>query len=143
MKNIFLAESNNGTLSLVTETNRFRFQQDLKDHPNAKYRIERLVKKRSLQQNRFFWLYLELIERETGNTTDAMHDYVKKYLTPKKEVSIKILKGDKWVRMRGVTGKGTSELTKLEMGDVLDKLSADTGVTIPDPRELANYISNY
>jgi len=141
MRNVYIATSDNGKLSLGSETNKALFQQDLKDHPNAKYRIERVIPKRSLSQNNFLWFYLELIERETGNDKHAVHEYIKKYLTPKKEVTLTLYKDGKPYTMKGITGKGTSELTKIEMGDVLDKLCMDTGVPLPNPED-AGYIAN-
>jgi len=135
MTGVFLAKSIAGKFSLGSDINRERFQCDVKAHPNATYRIERIQPKRSLAQNAFFWLFLEVIERETGNTTADMHEYVKRYLTPKVERTVRILENGKMVKHVGMAGKGTSELTKMEMSDVMDKLSALTGVSIPDPQE--------
>lgn len=139
MNNVFLAKSIDNKLNLGSETNRARLNEDLKSHPNAVYRIERVVPKRTLAQNNYLWLYLEVIERETGNDTASMHEYVKKYLTPKVERKVKILENEKWVTHKGMVGKGTSELSKIEMGDVLDKLCSLTEVPLPDPIE-AGYL---
>jgi hypothetical protein len=43
--------------------------------------------------------------------------------------------------MKGMTGKGTSELNKIEMADMLDRLSVDTGVPLPNPED-AGFIMN-
>jgi len=143
MKNIWLAKSN-GVHLQMSEGAEFTFNQDVAQNVDKVYRIERVIPKRSLSQNNFFWKYLEIIETSTGNDTKAMHDYVVKYLTPKKEVSINLVdKNGKIYVRKGMAGKGTSELTKLEMSDVLDKLAMDTGVPIPDVRELENFITNY
>ena len=135
MRNVYLAKSVDGKLSLGSELNKALFQQDLKEHPNATYRIERVISKRTGQQNRYLWFYLELCERETGNDKNDLHEYIKKYLTPKKEVVLTLYKEGKPYKMKGMTGKGTSELNKLELGEVLEKLCVDTGVPLPDPRE--------
>jgi len=142
MRNVWLATSTGVGLDMGGDTNKALFQQDLKDNVGKKYRIERVQHKRSLSQNNYFWFYLELVEQETGNDKHALHEYVKKYLTPKKEVTLTLWKDGKQYTRKGIIGKGTSELTKIEMGDVLDKLCADTGVALPNPQE-AGYISNY
>jgi hypothetical protein len=142
MKNVWLAKSINGRLDLGSDINKQRLQDDLRAHPNATYRIERAEAKRSLAQNNYFWLYLEVIERETGNSTHAVHEYVKKYLTPKKEESVRFLDGTEWIEHKIMVGKGTSELTKAEFGDVMDRLCSLTDVPLPDPTE-AGYITNY
>lgn len=142
MKAIFLAKSNGKVLDFGSDINKQRFIDDIKSNDKAVYRIERVTKKRTLPQNNFFWLYLEIIERETGNTTADMHEYVKRNLTPKIERKVRIFRKGKWVELKGMVGKGTSELTKSEMSDVMDKLSALTEVAIPDPN-LAGFITNY
>lgn len=141
MRNVYIAKSEHGRLSLGSELNKALFKQDLKEHPNATYRIERVVHKRTPQQNRYMWLYFEICERDTGNDKHALHDYCVKYLTPKKEVILTLYKDGKPYTMKGMTGKGTSELNKIEMADMLDKLSMDTGVPLPNPEE-AGYILN-
>lgn len=141
MRNVYLAKSNGSGLDFGSDTNQALFKQDLKEHPNATYRIERVISKRTGQQNRYLWFYLELCEQETGNSKHDLHEYIKKYLTPKKEVTLTLYKKGKPYKMKGMTGKGTSELTKLEMADVLEKLCADTGVPLPNPEDVG-YILN-
>lgn len=141
MRNIWLATSNGEGLDLGGDTNKALFKQDIKENVGKKYRIERVQHKRSLSQNNYFWFYLELVEQETGNDKHALHEYTKKYLTPKKEVTLTLWKDGKQYTRKGIIGKGTSELTKIEMGDVLDKLCADTGVALPNPQD-AGYIKN-
>lgn len=142
MKAIFLAKSNGKVLDFGSDINKQRFINDIKSNDKAVYRIERVTKTRTLPQNNFFWLYLEIIERETGNTTADMHEYVKRNLTPKIARRVRILKKGKLVWASGMVGKGTSELTKAEMSDVMDKLSSLTEVPIPDPK-LAGFITNF
>ena len=81
--------------------------------------------KRTLNQNSFMWLYLDHIEKETGNLATDLHELFKrKFLPP---VVKKIL---------GVEFKipaSTTDLTKQEMSDYLDKISAFTQIPIPKP----------
>ena len=80
--------------------------------------------KRSEQQNRYYWLYLSIIERDCGNTIDELHTYFKgKYLT--KEISE--VYGDKC----RIT-KSTTDLTKGEFVEYLVNISECTGIDLPD-----------
>ena len=39
--------------------------------------------KRSLSQNAYYWVYLEVIAKETGNMSDDLHYFFKSKLLPK------------------------------------------------------------
>lgn len=81
--------------------------------------------KRTLKQNDFMWLYLDHIEKETGNLATDLHELFKRKFIP--PVFKKIL---------GVEFKlpgSTTDLTKQEMSDYLDKISAFTEIAIPEP----------
>ena len=79
--------------------------------------------KRSLDQNALYWVYLGVIEQETGNLATDLHELFKrKFLPP---IPKKIL---------GVDFKlpaSTTELSKVEFGEYLDKISAFTEIAIP------------
>lgn len=87
--------------------------------------IEKEGKKRTLKQNDFMWLYIDHIEKETGNLATDLHELFKrKFLPP---VPKNIL---------GVEFKlpaSTTDLTKQEMSEYLDKISAFTQIPIPEP----------
>jgi len=86
---------------------------------------------RSLEQNRFYWFYLSIIERETGNLAKSLHELYRRTLLP-----------PKFLQVNGRELKiptSTTELTKIEMTDYLDKISADSEVPIPDPHSLNDY----
>jgi hypothetical protein len=135
MRNVYLAKSIDGKLSLGSELNKALFQQDLKQHEGKTYRIERVIPKRSNSQNRMYWAYLNIIEYETGNNANDLHELFKRTLLPPKFI---IVMG-KEIKIP----KSTTELTKLEFGEYLDKIGAETGVPVPDPKELENFIPNY
>lgn len=84
--------------------------------------------KRTLAQNDFYWLYLGVIERETGNNATDLHELFKrKFLPP---IPKKIL---------GIEFKlpaSTTNLNKIEFGEYLEKICAITGVPIPDIEKL-------
>lgn len=94
--------------------------------------------KRTLSQNRYYWLYLNVIEIETGNNSDDLNEFFKRKLLPPKFV---IIKGKTQAHELKIP-KSTTELDKIEMGEFLDKISALTGVPLPDPKS-AGYITNY
>lgn len=79
--------------------------------------------KRTLDQNALYWLYIGVIEKESGNLATDLHELFKrKFLPP---IPKKIM---------GIEFKlpaSTKDLTKQEMGEYLDKISAFTGVPIP------------
>lgn len=97
----------------------------LEQNEGKEVEVEINVKKsrRSLDQNSFYWLYLGVIERETGNLATDLHELFKrKFLPP---IPKKIL---------GVEFKipaSTTELNKAEFGEYLDKISALTNIAIP------------
>ena len=143
MRNIFLPKIIKGELYFGQDNNQGYWREFLKKNEGKTLRIELPQAKRSNQQNKYFWFYLSLIESETGNDTKSMHEYTVRHLTPKVEKYIKLFKDGKWIEHRGMVGKGTSELTKLEMGDTLDRLCALVDVPLPDPHLLENFIPNY
>lgn len=86
--------------------------------------------KRSLNQNRYFWLCLEVISEYTGHTPEELHVIYKGLYCPKKEVKL----GNK----RYMIPKGTSELTKGQFVELMLDISADAGslgITLPDPTD--------
>lgn len=117
-----------------TETHRALFNEFLKENEGKLVSVSKYQAIRSNQQNRFYWFYLGLIESETGNNANDLHEYFKRiFLQPKfitvmgKEIKIP---------------KSTGELTKAEFGEYMDKICAETNVPIPNPEDLEGYISN-
>ena len=135
MRNLYLAKSNGTGLDFGSETNQALFKQDLKEHVGKTYRVERVIPKRSLSQNALYWAYLGIIEYETGNNSDDLHELFKRTLLPPKFITVM----GKEIKIP----KSTTELSKLEFGEYMDKISAECGVPVPDPRELENFIPNY
>lgn len=85
--------------------------------------VELEKSRRSLDQNAFYWLYIGVIEKETGNLATDLHELFKrKFLPP---IPKKIL---------GIEFKlpaSTKDLSKIEFGEYLDKISAFTEIPIP------------
>jgi hypothetical protein len=94
--------------------------------------IEKRV--RSKSQNAFYWVYLGVIERETGENADDLHEFFKRKLLPP---VFKMIQGEE-IRLP----RSTKDLSKQEFGEYLEKICALTEIPLPDP-EAAGYISNY
>jgi len=82
---------------------------------------------RSLQQNNYYWMYLKLIEDETGNSSQDLHNYFKgKYLSN----GITEVYGHK-VRKT----KSTTNLNKSEFAEYLMSIEAESGIALPSTEE--------
>jgi len=135
---VFLAKLiGDGRLDFGSFSNEMRWRNFNRENKDKEVRIELPEKNRTLSQNAFYWAYLEIISREYGNTAEELHHFFKEKLLPKRIVKIK---GKKNVHEIEMTGS-TTKLSKTEMGEYLDKISALCEVPIPDPTQLANYYS--
>jgi len=86
---------------------------------------------RSSSQNAFYWVYLHIIETETGNNAKDLHEFLKRKLLPPKFLRIKGKETYHEIKVPA----STTELTKLEMGEYLERICALVHVPIPDPAE--------
>ena len=128
MKVVFVAQIKNGNLSLGSEHNKQRFKRFLEGNEGKTLRIVESDKPlRSINQSKFYWLYLELIERELGQDAKSLHEWAKRKFLPAK--FIKVMGGD--IRIPG----STTDLTKGEFSDYMDRICAECGVPIPNPEE--------
>ncbi|UPJ35831.1 hypothetical protein IVB45_02125 [Bradyrhizobium sp. 4] len=89
---------------------------------------------RTNNQNSYYWLYLGVIERETGENSNDLHEFFKRKLLPP---VFKKIRGEE-IKLPA----STKDLDKIAFGEYLDKISALTEIPLPDP-EAAGYISNY
>ncbi len=123
---VFVFKAHDGQIDFGSETNKALFKEALKNSEGKTFRIVREERKRSLSQNNFYWLYLDMIEMETGNSAVDLHEYFKRKILPPK--IIKVL-GEEIEVPRSTTG-----LTKLEFGEYLEKICALTEIPLPDPK---------
>lgn len=124
----FLFTAKNGTMEFESNYGYSLFKQNLAENEGKKYRIEKLVLTRSLSQNSLYWKYLEEIEIETGNTASDLHEFFKREFLPPKFITVS-LKGK---AMERKIPASTTDLNKTQFGEYMDKISALTGVAIPD-----------
>lgn len=130
----FLAKIKNGELDFGSNYNEARFRQFLKENNGKELRISKLTRKRSLNQNALYWFYLDLIEKETGNTANDLHNYFRGTLLSPRIVKVM----GKVVKM----AQSTTSLNKIEFGEYLEKICAECGVPIPDTESYRKYIDS-
>ncbi len=127
----FQAEIKNGKIALSTPESYKRYLSGFDEGTKMVVDIEKKKNKRSLSQNAFYFLYLGVIENETGNTVDDLHELFKrKFLKPVE----KTIMGEN-IRLPN----STKNLSKHEFSEYLDRICALTNVPIPDP-QLAGYL---
>ena len=80
---------------------------------------------RSLTQNAYMWVYLSAIEAETGTPAPELHEWFKRKFLPPRLISFH----GQEMKIPG----STTNLSKTEMGEYLDKISALTEIPLPDP----------
>ncbi|MFA6314951.1 MAG: hypothetical protein WC648_01095 [Candidatus Paceibacterota bacterium] len=88
-------------------------------------KIERETGRRSQSQNNFYWSYLTIIANETGHTENELHELFKRIFLPPQYKTIL----GREVKLPA----STTNLNKVEFGEYMDKICAETNVPIPDP----------
>ena len=130
-KHIFLFKAKDGKPDLGSDVNRARFNDVLKNNEGKTFRIEIMENKRSLSQNALYHLYLSVIERETGNNADDLHELFKRTLLPPRLIKVM----GKELKIPATT----TTLTKTEFGEYMMRIEGETGVLVPDPKEAGFY----
>lgn len=131
---IFHCHIENGKLSIDTPEKWKRYLLGFDEGTKLVIDIDKQKNVRSLSQNKYYWLYLSVIADETGHTEEELHELFKrKFLPPTHKT---------------VLGTGfklpasTTDLSKHDFSEYLERICAMTGVPIPDPA-LAGYESNH
>jgi hypothetical protein len=89
-------------------------------------------KKRSIPQNRLYWLWITCISHETGNDKDFLHEYFsEKYLPKKSEIIF---------NHEIIKPVSTTSLDAKQFTDYLDKIqifaSSEQGIILPNPGDI-------
>lgn len=113
-----------------------RLLEHVKNHEGTTYDITPRKSKRTLSQNSYYWVYLDVIANETGNDRQDLHLFFRKLL-PLKKVTIKGKKKTHDIQI----AKSTTELDKVEFGEYLDKICALVDIPLPDPIEAGYFIA--
>jgi hypothetical protein len=84
---------------------------------DGKYRVivEKYFNSRSTQQNKFYWNYLRIIEEETGQDANDIHEVAKRKFLPPRFTTIN---GEEY-KLPATTTK----LNKAEFGQYIEKVS--------------------
>jgi len=100
--------------------------------------------KRSISQNSYYWLILNALEQDTGNSKDDLHDYFRiQYLG----LELCNVLGNDYNRIKSTSLLDTSQFTQY-----IEKIkvfaSSELGFAIPDPKDLEferfkNYYSRF
>ena len=92
--------------------------QKLKLEPAMKVQIKPYVKKRSTDSNSLYWLWLEVISKDTGYTKDELHDKFRSKFLPiiEREVRTK----DGVIKLRELTS--TTSLNSKEFDDYMREI---------------------
>ncbi len=110
-----------------------RWQAWCEDHIGARVNIEEDKPGRSSSQNSYYWVYLHVIEAETGQNANDVHEWAKRRFLPARTIKV----NGQELRIAG----STKELDKASFTEYLDKIAAEVGIPLPDP-VAAGYISN-
>lgn len=94
--------------------------------------IQKLSSKRSLQQNRLWWLYVTILSKELGYNKEELHEVLK----------FKFLKRERVIEKTGEVFEYIESTTKLNKSDFADMVSdlirwasQDLGIVLPLPGE--------
>jgi hypothetical protein len=127
---MFHATIREGKLSFGPVLKR-QFQDFMIKHEGRQISIDLVSKTRSTTQNSYYWLYLGVVERETGQLADDIHQWAKRKFLPPRFITIN---GEE-IRIPS----STTDLSKTDFGDYIDKLAAEIGIALPDP-QAAGYL---
>ncbi len=128
----FIVKIKKGELDFGSDFNLARFRQFSKEHEGEYMRLEKPTPIRSLSQNNLYWAWLAKVEMETGNAADDLHEYLKIKFLPKRIIRIK---GKNTFHELASVGS-TTNITKIEFGEYLDKCSAHTEIPLPTEAEI-------
>lgn len=110
------------------KNNAIEYIKNLNDSIVWDIEITKYKKRRSLQQSRLMWLWLNIISDETGNSADDLHEVLK----------LKFL-GSEVITAFGTTferPKSTTTLTTIQFTDYLDRiesLAVQCNIKLPHP----------
>ncbi len=128
----FHIEIENGRVLFKSLHHKELFDKFVAQFPDGKYTLEINSKKskRSDNQNRFYWLFMGMISRETGYTPMELHSLFKGMFSSE----IKEVMGNK-TRV----GKSTADMTKGEFCEYIIEIHNFTGIETPDVVEYFGY----
>ena len=113
---------------IIKNKDKWQSQLAKMEGKNVRIVIEDDKNPRTLKQNRFYFLYLGLIEDTTGNTVEELHEIFKRKFLPPRFVKFK----DEEIKLPATS----TNLDTLEFMQYMDKIALLTGVPIPNINEV-------
>lgn len=105
---------------------------DIKQNGKYTISVSKQANKRTAEQNRLYRKWLSLLEEETGNSQDSLHEFFKKKFL---SVELETIFGEEVRRVNTTTTLNTKEFT-----DYLDKVNAfvasELGIRLPQPNDM-------
>ena len=128
---------------IKTEIDKIKFLtiiQQLKDDVHWIIDIKRYRKRRTLSQNKLYWLWINCIASETGNRPENIHDYLKNKFLPKRKINI-------FGEIKEIPFS-TTELNTKQFTNYLNSIDADVsteGIQLlyPDDLHWDNFYDKY
>jgi hypothetical protein len=131
MKRVFYAKINPTDYKVIFE-NRKLFDDYTKELCGSKetrleITVKKWIRKRTNNQNAYYWACLNVVSKETGESSDVLHNTFKAMFL-KKQIKIK----DKIINVVGST-TGLDSLGLVEYMDKIGSFLADFGIILPNP----------
>lgn len=99
---------------------------------NIKVEISSLRDKRSVDQNRLYWLWLTCVEQETGTHRNFYHEHFKNDFL-QKEAGIVF---GKVVYIQGTTTSSDTKQFTIYLENIRINVEVELGIRLPDPKDL-------
>lgn len=132
---VFIAKISDRKLSFVTPQKFKSFMEGFKDGQTLEVSIGKRKSKRTNQQNRYYFAYLGIISDETGDDVNSLHEFFKRKFLPPTIITAL----EQEVRVPS----STTDLSKQDMSEYLDRICELSGVPLPDPVALGYDLSPY
>lgn len=98
--------------------------------------VETASKKRTEAQNNLYWLYLDIISRDTGNSKESLHELFRKKFLRKPDEEVTLRKGRYKLSQAG----STSELSAGEFVEYMFQIQDFSEIPIPDTEAWRNFL---
>lgn len=96
-----------------------------------KFGITPVLDKRTIPQNRLYWLYLGIISEETGHSPEELHEFFKHRFLPWRITTIY----NTPLQIRGTT----TELSVAGFSEYMERIQQLTEIPIPDTSKVWDY----
>lgn len=124
----FLGQIRNGKLAVKDVPTYKKYLSTFKEGALVWLTVSEKKKPRSLSQNDYYWAYLRIIEAETGDFAEDLHEFFKRKFLPPRFVNVM---GNE-VKLPN----STTRLTTDEFSEYISKIERLTSIPSPNPEEL-------